>query len=232
MKKQEAPFSQTPSLGVIATQCRITQSQREQYNANNLAPAASTRAMSEVTPVEQRARILSATVPLITLDSKENNVVTKEYTLTSILTMLPCHMLKQACLSSSVSRHLTVRLPTPRIPQNRPPCTRKVSLSKRTLSQTVVHYEYTCMDCYMVYSFDTQPQERCKGDLLSDRGRGYKQVAVNHILSVAVNNFVFDKYATYQTLNGLAFMPKTTYHRTHHMRLPSNHIVCYCFLHL
>jgi hypothetical protein len=73
---------------------------------------------------------------------------------------------------------------------------------------------WQCFACQLSYTFTTQPQERCQGEQFASKGRGYKQAALTHVLSVAVSNFVYDKYHTYRILNGLLPVPETTYDRT------------------
>jgi len=74
-------------------------------------------------------------------------------------------------------------------------------------------YEYTCHRCFLTFSMSTQPSVRASGVGLSKRGRGFDESKLGHVISIALNNFVYSKYESFQIQNGLEAMPESSYSR-------------------
>ena len=70
---------------------------------------------------------------------------------------------------------------------------------------------WQCFDCFLSFTLRSQPRTRCTGPLFPTKGRGYNHSALVQVLSIAINDFVYSKYALHQVLVGLPAIPKSTF---------------------
>jgi hypothetical protein len=141
----------------------------------------------------------------------EENISFNKNVILSLFASFPCHQMQAACDNLQLGSYINAQSKIPHAPLKEGSCCQGSLKLVRFSDEQPRRLHWQCFDCFLSFTLRSQPQTRCTGPLFPTKCRGYNHSALVQVLSIAINDFVYSKYALHQVLVGLPAIPKSTF---------------------